>query len=350
MAISYLNGYMTDEQLRELSVEQREVIVEWGKLSYARDTMYDYIISYGENEKFNWENLKRIDSAMNAYIEYDGRETERISYHLKEFWYGLGEPFEGIGRYFKVLQVECSKATLKDTKDCYTQEEYDAEMAELNKLEEDILSEESKFITYRTNNAKKYAASMRDLKLSTISNGLGKIAPWVAMMYLPGGAGISSVLGGLSTAGNVMKEAWDTSGIRQSDIPEGGLVGENGEKIGTTAEEALRYGSLVGLVNGLASYGSAKFFNPAMRDGLGNRVVNNISKTKGGRMLLDTFLGATTDTGLDMVPMMFHRFMKTKYDPNTEFFTEKELTEALFSSLFINTVTSRCGDGQDYRV
>ena len=36
--------------------------------------------------------------------------------------------------------------------------------------------------------------------------------------------------------------------------------------------------------------------------------------------------------------MMFHRFMKTKYDPNTEFFTEKELTEALFSSLFINTV------------
>ncbi len=337
LAIAYLNGYMSGEEERALTSEQLYVIEAWGRMSCIRDMMYDYIVAYGENGKFNWNNLKRIDAAMDKYVEYDPRTTERISYHIKELWYGMGEAFEGVERWWKFFQLECSKATLKDTKDCYTQEEYDAELSELNRMQEDALSEDSRYPGLRAQNAKKYIASMHDIQLSTLSNGLGKMLPGIAMSYLPGGAAITAIYTGVNTAGNVMKEAWDASGIRQEDIPEGGLIGPDGEKLGITAQEAFGYGSLVGLVDGLASYGSAKLFNPAKRDGLGNRVVNRISKTKGGRLLLDTFIGAATDTSFDMVSTIFHRIMKNKYDPNSEFFTEAEFTDALFSSLFINT-------------
>ncbi len=81
---------------------------------------------------------------------------------------------------------------------------------------------------------------------------------------------------------------WKESGITHTQIEAEGLYDENGEKKGTTVDDAISYGGFIGAIDGVMTYFGSKLFNPGMLNGLGNRVVANITSSVGGQALLNT--------------------------------------------------------------
>ena len=86
------------------------------------------------------------------------------------------------------------------------------------------------------------------------------------------------------------------------------------------------------------TYFGSKLFNPGMLNGLGNRVVANITSSVGGQALLNTLGGTLVDTGTDTFVALLKQGIKKNYDPKAKGLTEQDVQKLVYTSLVSNLV------------
>ncbi len=114
-AVAYANGYMSPQEKAQLTEEQLYALEQWKQLSQVRDLMDDFVDTYGETGKFNKTNLKRVDAAMDRFVEYDPRIGTKLAYMVNAGARGLCEGAEDAIDYLKVsgIGMEAVNAVVK---------------------------------------------------------------------------------------------------------------------------------------------------------------------------------------------------------------------------------------------
>ncbi len=336
-AVAYANGYMTPQEEAQFTEEQLYAMEQWGKLSQVRDLMDDYIDAYGENGKFNRTNLKRIDAAMDRFVEYDPRIGTKLAYIVNAWARGAEEAVEDGVDYLKVatLGEQACNVVVGLTGDASGDKEL---LEDTRRKQEEILSND-KYDKMRERDGERFNLSQKELRIGGIAEAIGRGSPAAALLLIPGiGPALAAVYVGVTTAGQASKQIWKEGGMGYEQIAEEGQYDEAGKKKGVSVQEAVSYGGLIGLIDAVTTYFGARLFNPGTLDGLGNRIVGRMASTAGGQALLNTVGGTLSDTGLDMVTLLLKEGIKKSYNPETERISEEELQKLVYTSLVANLV------------
>ena len=315
-AVAYANGYMDTREMMELTEEQLYALEEWAKLSQVRDMMDDYLTKYGENGKFNQTNLKRIDAAMDRFVEYDPRIGTKLSYIMHRWVRGIAQTGENILDTLELWKL--SNATTQVVVD----ETSGAVRAtdEIQAKKEKILGDD-KYDRMRAKDGARFNLSSKEQRVGEVAEAIGKGTPAAALLFVPGvGPIISALVTWGSTAGANAKQMWKEG---------------EGE---VSADKAIGYGTLSGAIEGAVNYFGNRLFDASTLKGVGNRVVAQMAETSGGQALLNTFGATIADTGMELFTTILKDEIKTWYNPKAEKMSEEELQKMIYTSLVANLV------------
>ena len=278
--------------------------------------MDDYLTKYGENGKFNQTNLKRIDAAMDRFVEYDPRIGTKLSYIMHRWVRGIAQTGENILDTLELWRL--SNATTQVVVD----ETSGAVRAtdEIQAKKEKILGDD-KYDRMRAKDGARFNLSSKEQRVGEVAEAIGKGTPAGVLAMIPGvGPIISALVTWGSTAGANAKQMW-----------------KEGEGEGS-AEKAIGYGTLSGAIEGAVNYFGNRLFDAGTLKGAGNRVVAQMAETSGGQALLNTFGATITDTGMELFTTILKDEIKTWYNPKAEKMSEEELQKMVYTSLVANLV------------
>ena len=278
--------------------------------------MDDYLTKYGENGKFNQTNLKRIDAAMDRFVEYDPRIGTKLSYIMHRWVRGIAQTGENILDTLELWKL--SNATTQVVVD----ETSGAVRAtdEIQAKKEKILGDD-KYDRMRAKDGARFNLSSKEQRVGEVAEAIGKGTPAGVLAMIPGvGPIISALVTWGSTAGANAKQMWKEG---------------EGE---VSADKAIGYGTLSGAIEGAVNYFGNRLFDAGTLKGAGNRVVAQMAETSGGQALLNTFGATITDTGMELFTTILKDEIKTWYNPKAEKMSEEELQKMVYASLVANLV------------
>ena len=315
-AVAYANGYMDTREMMELTEEQLYALEQWAKLSQVRDMMDDYLTQYGENGKFNQTNLKRIDAAMNRFVEYDPRIGTKLSYIMHRWVRGIAETGENILDTLELWRLSnaTTQVVVDETSGAIRGND------EIQAKKEAILSDD-KYDRMRAKDGARFNLSSKEQRIGDTAHAIGKGTPAGALALIPGvGPVISALITWGSTAGANAKAMWQEG---------------EGE---VSADKAIGYGTLTGAIEGAVNYFGNRLFDASTLKGAGNRIVAQMAETSGGQALLNTFGATIADTGMELFTTVLKDEIKTWYNPKAEKMSEEELQKMVYTSLVANLV------------
>ena len=313
-AVAYANGYMDTREMMELTEEQLYALEQWAKLSQVRDMMDDYLTQYGENGKFNQTNLKRIDAAMNRFVEYDPRIGTKLSYIMHRWVRGIAETGENILDTLELWRLSnaTTQVVVDETSGAIRGND------EIQAKKEAILSDD-KYDRMRAKDGARFNLSSKEQRIGDTAHAIGKGTPAGALALIPGvGPVISALITWGSTAGANAKAMWQEG---------------EGE---VSADKAIGYGTLTGAIEGAVNYFGNRLFDASTLKG--NRIVAQMAETSGGQALLNTFGATIADTGMELFTTVLKDEIKTWYNPKAEKMSEEELQKMVYTSLVANLV------------
>ena len=180
-AVAYANGYMDTREMMELTEEQLYALEQWAKLSQVRDMMDDYLTQYGENGKFNQTNLKRIDAAMNRFVEYDPRIGTKLSYIMHRWVRGIAETGENILDTLELWRLSnaTTQVVVDETSGAIRGND------EIQAKKEAILSDD-KYDRMRAKDGARFNLSSKEQRIGDTAHAIGKGTPAGALALIPG--------------------------------------------------------------------------------------------------------------------------------------------------------------------
>ena len=312
-ALNYINGYMSEEEMLELSEEQLKVIQAWSMLNMAYETAKDYIFMRGEYGEYTNEYLKSLEKQMDRLITFEDRTWERLEYYGWEFIYGVCETVETAADYVAAGMVWLGGQVGALMLATMGEEEYEKHLAYWDKQAAGIL-EDNWSRRQSEQNAKNHAASAFERKVGGMVSALGAMGPISLASAINPVAG--AALSGLNTAGRTSREALEA---------------------GNTAGAALGYGLVAGSIDFTLNAVAGKAFQARGQKGWGNEFVSRVAKTKGGDVALRTIAGTLVDTGADTFSLIAQHNLRKMYNPSYEGkLDEGEIFKTIAVSLVMN--------------